>query len=115
LLALDKVGADNARAILDATVEAAKDGDIRAAELILSRVWPARKGRPVQLALPPLLTGADLPAALASVVTAVASGDLTPDEGEAMATILETHRRGIELVDHERRLEELEAKVMQSE
>jgi len=38
-------------------------GDMRAVELILSRAWPARKGRPVSLALPPILTGADLPGA----------------------------------------------------
>jgi hypothetical protein len=69
----------------------------------------------VSLALPPILTGADLSAALAAVVTAVASGALTPDEGQATPTILETQRRGIELADHERRLEELEAKVTQYE
>jgi hypothetical protein len=115
LLALDRVGADNAQAILEVAVEAAKSGDMRAVELILSRAWPARKGRPVSLALPPILIGADLPGALSTVVAAVASGTLTPDEGQAMATILETQRRGIELADHERRLEELEARAMKSE
>jgi hypothetical protein len=105
----------HAQAILEVAVEAAKSGDMRAVELILSRAWPARKGSPVSLALPPILTGADLPPALAAVVTAVASGHLTPDEGQAMATILETHRRGIELANFERRLDALEALASEGE
>jgi Xaa-Pro aminopeptidase len=47
--------------------------------------------------------------ALADVVTAVATGQLTPEEGQAVAAMLEVQRRGIELADHERRLKALEA------
>jgi len=115
LLALDKVGADNARAVLDAAIAAAKGGDMRAVELILSRVWPTRKGRPVALVLPNVKTAADLPAALAAVVAAVAAGELTPEEGQAVAAVLEMQRRGIELADHEQRLEALEARTRQGE
>jgi hypothetical protein len=109
LQALDRVGADNARAVLDAAVEAAKGGDMRAAEMILSLVWPARKGRPVALALPDVRTAADLPAALAAVVVAVASGDLTTDEGAALAGIFDSQRRAIETAEFETRLAALEA------
>ena len=50
LVALDAIGAEGAEAlVLRKTVEAAQGGDMRAAELLLSRVWPARKGRPVAL------------------------------------------------------------------
>ncbi len=114
LLALDRVGADNAQAILEVAVEAARSGDLRAVELILSRAWPARKGRPVSLALPLVQTAADLPGALAAVVAAVTAGDVTLEEGQAVAAILEAQRRGIELADHERRLEALEARTQES-
>jgi hypothetical protein len=109
LLALDKIGGEAAQAVLEKAVEAAKGGDARAAELILSRVWPARKGRPVALTLPPVLTAADLPAALAAVVAAAAAGDLTTEEAAAVAGVLDMQRKAIETADIERRLAALEA------
>src|SRR6478752_7573368 len=56
LLALDAIGADNARDVMQAVVDAARGGDMRAAEILLSRLWPQRKGRPVALDLPALNT-----------------------------------------------------------
>jgi hypothetical protein len=53
--------------------------------------------------------------ALADVVTAVATGQLTPEEGQAVAAMLEVQRRGIELADHERRLKALEARTREVE
>jgi hypothetical protein len=48
--------------LLEAVVAAAINGDMRAAEILLSRVWPARKGRPVAIAdLPSLTSAAALP------------------------------------------------------
>jgi hypothetical protein len=114
LEALDKVGADNAQAVLAAAVEAAKKGDIRAAELILSRTWPSRKGRPLLFELPHLQTSADMPSALGAVAAAAAAGALTIDEANGLVGILEAQRRGIELADLERRLEALETKAPQA-
>ena len=42
----------------------AKGGDMAAARIILDRVWPARKSRPVALDLPEIKTAADVVAAL---------------------------------------------------
>jgi hypothetical protein len=42
--------------------------------------------------VPPVRTAADLPRALADVATAVASGKLTPEEGQAVAAVLEVQR-----------------------
>jgi hypothetical protein len=104
LLALDQIGAENAGAILESAVAAAKGGDMRAAELILSRAWPARKGRPVVLDLPQISAPGDLVTALAAVAQAVAGGTLTPDEGHAFAAILETQCRAVEMLDLEARI-----------
>jgi hypothetical protein len=114
LAALDAIGAENAERVLQAAIRAAigdekTAADLRAAEMILSRVWPARKGRPVALALPAMQAAADLPAALGAVVAAVAAGELTPDEGAAVGAILEAHRRSIETADLEQRVAALEA------
>ena len=107
LLAEQLMEAD-AEGIVSKVVALAKDGDLVAARLVLDRILPTRRGRPVTLDLPPVQTAADLPAALGAVVAAVAIGDLTPDEGQAIAAMLETHRKAIETADLERRIAALE-------
>ena len=107
-LALDKIADDAGKAILEKMVEAAKDGDLRAADLVLSRIWPARKGRPISLELPKIDTAADLVAGLGRVADAVAAGDITPDEGQAVSAVLETKRRAIETLELETRIKALE-------
>lgn len=108
LVALDQMGADGAQDALRAVVEAAKGGDVRAADILLRRVWPERRGRPVAIDLPPLARATDLAAALGALVAAVAEGELTPEEGQALAGIVESHRRAIETGEIEQRLAALE-------
>jgi hypothetical protein len=48
-LALDRIADDAGEDILNAMVAAAKGGDIRSADLVLQRIWPVRKGRPLSL------------------------------------------------------------------
>lgn len=114
LAALDAIGEKNAELVLQAAINAAvgtekTPADMQAATLILSRVWPPRRGRPVALPLPPVLTAADTVAALGALVGAVAAGTLSPEEGQAVAAMLEVQRRAIETADLERRVAELEA------
>jgi hypothetical protein len=85
-------------------------GCTRAMELILSRVWAARRGRPVLLPdLPTIKSAADLAAAVGAIVQAVATGRLTPDEGHALGGLVDYQRRSLELVEIEARLAALEA------
>ena len=107
-LALDQIADDAGKAILEMMVEAAKSGDLRAAELVLQRIWPARKSRPIALTLPPIQSASDVVAAVGAVADAVGAGDITPDEGQAVASILEAKRKAIETVELERRLSALE-------
>jgi len=109
LLALDALGAEGAAEVIRAVVEAAKGGDMRAADILLRRLWPERKGRPVAMELPPLDSARGVAAALGTVAEAVAGGDLTPEEGQAVATVLETQRRAIETAELEARIAALEA------
>ncbi len=111
LMALDRIGAEGAEAVLRKTVEAATRGDMRAAELLLSRLWPARRGRPVLLPdLPGIERPADMVRALGAVAEAVAGGVITPEEGAAVTSVLEAQRRAIETADLAQRIEALEAK-----
>lgn len=110
LAALDKVGEASAKAILERTVTAALAGDIRAADSILSRVWPARKGRPINLAIGDVTTSAGVQAALSDVLQAMAAGEITTDEAAAVASLLETQRRAIETSELAERIAALEAR-----
>lgn len=106
----EKLMADEAGEVVKAVISAAKGGDMTAARLVLERIAPPRKGRPVVFNLPQIETASDVLTALGSVVRAVAAGTLTPEEGATVAGLLEVKRRAIETVDIERRLSELEAR-----
>jgi hypothetical protein len=112
-VALDAIGEEHALDIPLAVVDAAKGGDVRAAETILSRVWPHRKGRPVALDLPPIVNSTDLVGALAAVAGAVSGGVLSAEEGQAVGALLETQRRAIETADLEARIAALEQRQEQ--
>jgi hypothetical protein len=107
-LLLDQLATEEGQEILRKVVEAAKGGDARSAEIILSRIWPVRKGRPVTLQLPQIDTASDLVKALGVVANAVGAGEITADEGAAVANVLETKRRAIETNDLEQRIATLE-------
>lgn len=110
LKALDAIGADGAADVMRSVVKAAKAGDMRAAEILLRRLWPERKGRPFTMDLPALTDARGIADALASVAAAVAAGEVSPEEGQAVAGILETHRRAIETAELEARIAALETR-----
>ncbi len=91
-------------------IDKALDGDPVALRLCLERLVPPRKDRLLTFDLPPIGGAKDHPAVLASVLEAVAGGDLTPSEGQAFAALMEQHRRAIETAEIVGRLEALEAK-----
>ena len=62
----------------------------------------------VSLDLPEAKTAEGVADAQAAIVDAVAGGELTPDEGTAIAGILEARRKAIETLDHEGRIATLE-------
>jgi crotonobetainyl-CoA:carnitine CoA-transferase CaiB-like acyl-CoA transferase len=90
-------------------VRRAKQGDLKAAELVLARAWPARKGRPVALALPAVDTASGAAAAFGEVLAALAEGRLTPEEAGAVTALLEAHVRALEAAGRRREHERMEA------
>lgn len=109
-LLLDELADGDAEDILRKQIEKAKEGDQRSAEFILGRAWPARRGRPVTIELPKIETAGDIVKALGAVADSVATGDLSPEEGEAVASILDAKRKAIETTDVLSRIEALERK-----
>jgi hypothetical protein len=102
---------DDAPNVVRAVIAAAMNGDMTAARLVLDRILPVRRGRPVTLQLPELRTPTDLVMALNGIARAVAAGLLTPEEGQAVAAILEQQRRAIETTELESRIAVLEGKT----
>jgi Family of unknown function (DUF5681) len=110
-LALEKLLDGEARAITRKAVELAKAGDTVALKLCLERILPMRRGRPISFKLPTLGTPSDLVAALSSIAAAVATGELTIEEGQGIAAMLEGQRRAIETIELTRQVEELKQEV----
>ena len=106
-----------AEALLDGESEAltrrcidlAMEGDSTALRLCLSRILPVKRENPISLDLPALKDSQDSLRAIGTVLEAVGAGTITPSEGQAVASLLETHRRTFEIEELERRLEVLEA------
>ena len=107
----EKLMAGDAEAVVNAVVTAAKGGDMTAARLVLDRIAPPCRGRPVRLDLPQIISAADLVRALAAVADAMARGVLSAEEAQAAAAVLEHHRKAVETFDLERRMAAIEAKL----
>jgi thioredoxin-like negative regulator of GroEL len=105
---LDRLAEDEAEAIQRQVIEAAKEGDLKAAELILARIWPPRRGRPVRLDLPAVRTAAEVSDGMASVVDAMAAGEVTPEEAVTVSGVLEFRRKALETEELASRIERLE-------
>jgi hypothetical protein len=110
-LLLDKLAEEDGEEILRKTLEDAKGGDANARRLVLDRIWPVRKGRAVSLNLPQISTASDVVTALGLIAEAVGAGEITPDEGTAVAAVLETKRRAIETAELDARITALEKKA----
>lgn len=97
-----------AETVTRAVIEKAKDGDLPAAKIILDRILPPRRDRPVTFALPKLEKAADALNASTAIVEAVASGLLTPTEASEITALITSHVKLLEAVEFERRLAALE-------
>jgi hypothetical protein len=76
--------------------------------MVLDRIWPPRKGKPVNVVMPPINTSHDLLAAIASIWTAIGQGQLTPDEASALCIVIDRSIHAIELHDIAKRIAALE-------
>lgn len=105
LLALMEGGAEK---ITQAVIESAKAGDLMAAKIILDRVVPPAKERPVHVDLPDTTTAQGVSAAQSAILQAVAGGDLLPGEASTLSAIVESKRRAIETQQLSDRITQLE-------
>jgi hypothetical protein len=90
-------------------------GDATALRLVLERLIPPTRERPINLSLPKVETAQEITVAIGAVLAAVADGTISPSEGQALAGLLEAQRKSIETVEIEKRLVALETAASKPE
>ncbi len=94
--------------VVRVVIDAAKGGDMAAARLVVDKLIPATRERPLSISLPEVASAEDCAMAQTKVLAAVAAGDVLPSEGEALAGLIEQQRRSLETSDLVGRMHELE-------
>lgn len=105
VLALMETGAED---ITRAVIEAARGGDLSAARLVLDRLVPPSKERPITVNLPATDTAEGIDKASQAVLDAAACGELLLGEAQALAGIIEGRRKSMETLELEQRIAALE-------
>ncbi|MBP8276639.1 MAG: hypothetical protein KAX55_07100 [Propionivibrio sp.] len=91
-------------------IEAAKAGDMTAIRLVLERLLPPAKERPIRLTLPEAHTAEGVAEAQGAILQAVAAGEILPAEAAVLTNIVDSRRRAIETAELEARITALEDK-----
>jgi hypothetical protein len=111
LLELDEIGQEGVEDIIHDLKKRALNGDVRAAEIVLKRVWIPRRSRPIKLDLPKIETAADAVGALGLLVEAAAAGGIDLDSAKTLSEIIGQQQRSLELQELAERIEALEARA----
>ena len=95
-------GSDDVVAVV---MEKAREGDMQACRLILERIVPAIK--PVSEAVRFDIDATDLPSSARSILSAIAAGQIPPDQGKALIDAVASMARVTEVAELEQQLAEL--------
>ena len=105
---VEQLAEGQAEELVQKVLELAKAGDVACLRMVLDRLWPPRKGQPVNIAMPPINTAQDLFTAILSIWSAIRDGRLTPDEASALSIVIDRSVQAIELHDISKRVAALE-------
>jgi hypothetical protein len=108
-LALEALLDGEAEVLTRKAIEMALDGDTTAMRLVMDRIMPPRKDRPIMLSMPKLETAGDAVKAMAALAEAVANGDITPGEAGELSKLVDGFTKAVELHEIQQRLDKLEA------
>ena len=90
-------------------VQLAKAGNVVMLKFLLGRLLP--RERLINIEMPTMETADDAVEALGSVLRAVSEGEISPSEGAAVAALISSYSRAIDLADAVKRLDALEAQI----
>jgi hypothetical protein len=101
-----------AEAITRKAIELAKDGDQAAIKLIFERLLPPRKDSSLAFPLPHISAASDVLIAFDHIRAALADGEITPLEAEALCGLVEHSRKAIETAQLAQKLTALEQIIL---
>jgi Family of unknown function (DUF5681) len=101
----------DAERLVGKAIELGLAGDVATLRLLLDRIIPPRRDRPVAFSMPPLSCPGDAAASMAALVSAVADGNLTPGEASELSALIGTFIKVFEATEIERRLRALEERL----
>jgi hypothetical protein len=99
---------NHAESLIKKCLSLADQGNMAALRILMDRLVPPLRQRPLQFKLPRTKTIAAVSAASELVLGAVTRGQLTPAEGENFSRLLDGRRRMIEAQELEERVRALE-------
>ena len=105
---VEQLAEGQAEQVVQKVLDLAQAGDVSCLRMLLDRLWPPRKGQPVNVAMPPIKTSQDVFPAVASIWTAIREGRLTPEEASALSIVIDRSIQAIELHDIVKRIAALE-------
>ena len=111
LLAIEAMMDGQAEAITQIVIAKALEGDMMAIRLVLDRIVPVRRKRPVFFELPPLKTADDAVEAVSSIVGGVANGELTATEANDLVRLVDGFVKAIEASDLGKRITAIEKQL----
>jgi hypothetical protein len=108
---IQSVLAEKAEELIAKAVTLALEGDPTALRLCIDRLVPPCRDRPIHLDLPAGAVDGPLLEASQHVLAAIAAGEITPSEGEALAKVLTAHLQIVSIEDIGRRLKQVEERI----
>ena len=108
---IEQLAEGHAEQLTQKVLELGYAGDVACLKMLFDRLYPPRKGQPVNIDMPQTIKSShDVLEAIASVWTAIGDGRLTPDEASAISLVVERSIQVIQLEDVLKRIEALEQK-----
>lgn len=104
---------DQSERLIKKTINLALEGDRTALKLCMERILPPVKDLPIALSIPDLNQEGVSKKLMEIILSQVANSELSPNQGQAVSSIVESYQRAIEVNNIEERvlaLEEVERK-----
>jgi hypothetical protein len=105
---LERIGQEQAEAVLNKMLENALNGDVQAQKYLLDRFLPSRKGTRIKLDLPEIKTVSDIDKASQYIIQQMGNGTISPEETQQIHTLLTQRKDFILATEIDERLCTLE-------
>jgi uncharacterized protein DUF5681 len=112
-VALEALLDGQAQALTQKAIELALGGDLIALRICLDRILPPRKDRPVMFNFPVITNIAEAATTMSTVLTAVATGEITPSEASEISKLVDTYVKAVEATELTERISRLERMTSQ--